>query len=253
MNQKSIAIVLVVAVLVVGGLFAAIQSGMFNGRDEADEAFDLESVFENELDLGDMVIAPTQFPGDSFSVDLVNFTEGGFIAVYGDDEGNPGELIGNSEYMGEGSYSDFNILLTREIVVGEVLYAVMHADTDGDGIFNPETDAILTYEDGTPIMVAVMVGTLAVEEEVENNTVVLDSGNYFFSPSEVTARAGEITIVINSNIGTHTFVIDELEINETIVTGTTFTFTAEPGTYRFYCDVADHEARGMVGTLTVTQ
>ena len=253
MNQKSIAIVLVAAVLVVGGLFVAIQAGMFNGRDDADRDTDLESVFENELDLGDMVIASTQVPGDSFAVDLVNFTEGGFIAVYEDDDGGVGGLIGNSEYLVEGSYSNFNIPLTREVAEGEVLHAIMHADTDGDGIFSPETGAIITYEDGTPIIVTVTVGTLAVEEEVEDNTVVLDSGNYFFSPSEVTARAGEITVVINSSIGTHTFVIDELGVNETITSGSTFTFTAEPGTYRFYCDVADHEARGQVGTLTVTE
>ena len=82
----------------------------------------------------------------------------------------------------------------------------------------------------------------------------MDSGNFFFSPSSLSVEAGqEVSITFASNSGTHTFVIDEIGLNESVAAGKTITFTApsQPGTYEYYCDVGSHQQLGMEGTLTV--
>jgi plastocyanin len=45
----------------------------------------------------------------------------------------------------------------------------------------------------------------------------------------------------------------EEAVSDTIESGDSTTFTAEldPGEYKWYCPIGDHEQRGMVGTLTV--
>ena len=84
--------------------------------------------------------------------------------------------------------------------------------------------------------------------------VSMESGNFFFSPSSITAEPGqEVVISITENSGTHTFVIDEIGYKSGVSTGDTLSFTAptEPGSYSYYCDVGSHRALGMEGTLIV--
>jgi plastocyanin len=254
MNKNNIVVGLIIVVLLAGGIFAAVQGGVFNFSDR----WSNNSEQEEELDLGNLVVVPVQFPGENFMVDFVNLTQSGFVVVYEELEGNPGVSIGSTALYPEGMYSDFQIPLTRATISGENIYIILHEDSDGDGVFNLENDRPLLDENGNQAMTVIQIGdTVGMEtngdtEAVdEGNVVTLVSGDYFFNPSNVTAQAGEITIVISDNSGIHTFVIDELGVNEVINTGTTFTFTAEPGTYRFYCDVSNHEALGMVGTLVV--
>ena len=85
-------------------------------------------------------------------------------------------------------------------------------------------------------------------------SVSMESGNFFFSPSTITAESGqEVVITIEQNAGTHTFVIDEIGYKSSVSTGDVLTFTAptEPGSYSYYCDVGSHRALGMEGTLIV--
>jgi len=91
-------------------------------------------------------------------------------------------------------------------------------------------------------------------EEENTQTVSMTSGNFFFEPTTINAEAGqEVQVTFSKNTGFHTFVIDEIDINSQIEEGETVTFTAptEPGSYAFYCDVGDHRAQGMEGTLIV--
>ena len=83
-------------------------------------------------------------------------------------------------------------------------------------------------------------------------------GDLAFQKDELTAPAGEITLVmenpasIEHNIGVKGDGIDEQ--GEVVGQGETsrVTVTLEPGEYEFYCSVPGHEAAGMKGTLTVT-
>ncbi|HEX9259030.1 MAG TPA: cupredoxin domain-containing protein [Acidimicrobiales bacterium] len=92
--------------------------------------------------------------------------------------------------------------------------------------------------------------------------VVIDAKDYAFDPATVTASSGETVTLELKNEGT---VEHELEvfdpsgkaIGEVGPTKpgaegkVTITLT-ETGSYRLVCGIEDHEARGMVGTLTVS-
>jgi plastocyanin len=85
----------------------------------------------------------------------------------------------------------------------------------------------------------------------------VSASDFAFSPAELSADAGEITIVLtNDGEFPHAIEIEGgglEESSDTIDPGdsTEFTFSAEDGTYEIYCPVGDHKDRGMVGTLTV--
>ena len=82
----------------------------------------------------------------------------------------------------------------------------------------------------------------------------MDAGNFFFTPSTITAAAGQtVNVTIDTNEGFHTLVIDEIDFKASVKAGETITFTAPatPGSYEFYCDVGSHRAMGMKGTLIV--
>lgn len=90
---------------------------------------------------------------------------------------------------------------------------------------------------------------------VPAKVVEMRTGNFFFEPASIAVELGqEVMITIAENTGTHTFVIDELGINEVINEGETFSFTpTDDGTFTFYCDVGNHRAMGMEGTLHVKE
>jgi nitrite reductase (NO-forming) len=75
-----------------------------------------------------------------------------------------------------------------------------------------------------------------------------------FSPNDIEATEGEVTLTLNNlDAFPHDVTIDELGV--TFVVGAnesiTETFAATPGVYEFYCSVPGHREAGMVGTLTV--
>lgn len=82
--------------------------------------------------------------------------------------------------------------------------------------------------------------------------------NYAFDVQEITVAKGD-TVVINfqSTGGFHDWTVDVFDAQTQKVqpgTQTSVTFVAdEAGTFEYYCSVGDHRARGMVGTLTVTE
>ena len=92
------------------------------------------------------------------------------------------------------------------------------------------------------------------EEEIPALSITMKSGNFFFEPSQMTASPGqEVHLTFLENSGFHTFVIDEIALNESIETGNTISFTAPmtPGNYAYYCDVGSHRSMGMEGILIV--
>lgn len=90
-------------------------------------------------------------------------------------------------------------------------------------------------------------------------TVAVDAGpGLVFSPSELTAPAGQVTIEFtNADPLPHTLLFDgaapglKLSVS---AEGDTDSGEAEltPGTYTFYCDVPGHRQAGMEGTFTAT-
>ncbi|NQV90754.1 cupredoxin domain-containing protein [Candidatus Uhrbacteria bacterium] len=110
-----------------------------------------------------------------------------------------------------------------------------------------DTNSATTTEDGV-VVTEIMLGDPA---DVELD---MESGNFFFSPSEITVSQGDtVAITFTKNSGTHTFVIDELNAKFEIAEGETYYFTVpeEAGSYAFYCDIGSHRSFGMEGTLIV--
>ena len=85
-----------------------------------------------------------------------------------------------------------------------------------------------------------------------------ESGALAFQKKELTAPAGEITLVMeNPSSVEHNIAVkngDIEEEGEVVGQGekSEVTVTLEPGDYTFYCSVPGHEAAGMEGTLAVT-
>jgi plastocyanin len=77
--------------------------------------------------------------------------------------------------------------------------------------------------------------------------------NFTFSPSTITAVAGQtVNVTVERNEGTHTFTIDGV-VNKQLATGASFSFKAptKPGRYPYYCSIGNHRAMGLEGTLIV--
>jgi plastocyanin len=86
--------------------------------------------------------------------------------------------------------------------------------------------------------------------------VTLDAADLSFTPKDLTAPAGPVTITyVNKGKLQHTLLIEEDSSFKKVVADAgqtqTGTFTAKPGTYTLYCDVAGHRAAGMEAKLKV--
>jgi uncharacterized cupredoxin-like copper-binding protein len=87
-----------------------------------------------------------------------------------------------------------------------------------------------------------------------------ESGGLSFSRSDLTARAGNVTVTLDNPSGNSLPHAIEIEGNgieeetETIQPGGRASVTVDlrPGRYEFYCPVGNHREQGMEGTLTVS-
>ncbi|HET7482876.1 MAG TPA: cupredoxin domain-containing protein [Actinomycetota bacterium] len=112
----------------------------------------------------------------------------------------------------------------------------------------------------TAIGVIVLAVILAVVARVTAPTVTIEAGDLRltaqdteFSTEQLDGDGPDVTVaVVNKDLGSHTFTIDELDVNESLPgqATTRVSFDAPPGTYTYYCAVQGHRPT-MHGTLTV--
>lgn len=103
------------------------------------------------------------------------------------------------------------------------------------------------------VVVAVAAAVVTPERTATAADVRLLSENVAFDQSTIEVPTGEVTVALeNRDLFWHTFTVDELGVDLAVpVSGDRqVTFTAEPGTYTYYCRIPGHESR-MVGTLVV--
>ena len=86
-----------------------------------------------------------------------------------------------------------------------------------------------------------------------SGAVTLDAGDFFFSPTELTADPGQTLTVTVSNKGAaeHTFTIDDLGVDEVLKAGEEKAINVaadQAGAFEFYCRF--HRSK-MTGTLTI--
>ena len=90
-----------------------------------------------------------------------------------------------------------------------------------------------------------------------SGSVAISETEYKLTPSDPTAKAGSVTFDVSNDGGT----VHDLEIEGNGVeeetepigagSGAKLTVNLKPGTYEIYCNIDDHRAEGMEGTLTV--
>ncbi|MDP8929587.1 MAG: cupredoxin domain-containing protein [Actinomycetota bacterium] len=100
-------------------------------------------------------------------------------------------------------------------------------------------------------LVSVAAFTALENAPAQAGDIQMVTEDFLFDPAEIDADAGTISVhLTNNDSNRHTFTIDELGIDLNVPPGTTqrLTFSAEPGTYRFYCRPHDP---GMEGELAV--
>ena len=90
-------------------------------------------------------------------------------------------------------------------------------------------------------------------------TVDVTMTDFKFDPKDPTVKPGEVTFdVVNDGETLHNMEVEgpsgEAELPEDLQPGDSGSFNvdlSEPGKYRFYCPVGNHEQLGMVGEVTV--
>lgn len=122
---------------------------------------------------------------------------------------------------------------------------------DETSLINPEGDMV--QDTGAPTSTSEAV----MDEE---GNIVVEMGNYSFSPSTMTVKAGDtVKLKLVNKDMMHDFVIDELDVESNVLEEVgqeeVFEFTvpasAKGKSYEYYCSVGDHREKGMVGTLIV--
>ena len=107
-------------------------------------------------------------------------------------------------------------------------------------------------------------GTTAPTEETTpvgggGETVKVSATDFKFDPSDPAVAPGEVTFdVTNDGETLHNLEVEgpsgEAELPEDLQPGDSGSFAvdlSEPGSYKFYCPVGNHEELGMVGEVTV--
>lgn len=95
------------------------------------------------------IMVSDQFPGNIVYVSSVLLAKPGFVVIYKDNNGTPGEVIG-SQYFSAGTYPG-KITLTSSTVEGGKYYAVLHLD-NGDKKFDIAKDLPIKDASGNIIM-----------------------------------------------------------------------------------------------------
>lgn len=86
-----------------------------------------------------------------FIINLVSLAKKGYVIIYNNRNGNPGEIIGGTTVLNEGEHLNVPFNLFHPVSAGEKVFAVLHEDS-GDGIFSPNLDTPIKDEGGNIIV-----------------------------------------------------------------------------------------------------
>lgn len=151
--------------------------------------------------------------------------------------------------------------ISAVLVVAAMSTAVLTASTPAPAapFKGPESYAKGTAPPPTPVGAAASTAAPAPAPAASPGTVAVaadPSGQLKFAQSNLTAKAGKVTIAFTNNSQiAHNFTL--LRGNSPTATPTfsgatkTLSVTLPPGKYQFLCSVPGHAQAGMMGTLTV--
>jgi plastocyanin len=136
------------------------------------------------------------------------------------------------------------------------LVAASCGDDDDDDGGGSNGAATTTEEQATEEQPTEDSGGAAAGGATTLKLVADPGGALKFDKTELTAKAGKVTVVMdNPSDVPHAVEVEGNgveEVTETLTGGSSeLTADLQPGEYRFYCPVGNHADAGMEGTLTV--
>lgn len=130
------------------------------------------------------VTVSAQEPGRSVTIDSATLTANGFIVIHSDKDGQPGLVIGDSDLLAAGTHAATTIKLTRAAKKGETLYAMLHTDVNGNGVYEfPGPDIPTTDVTRTVVSPAFTIGTPSPSPAVPSPTATPITSPVASSPS----------------------------------------------------------------------
>jgi len=206
--------------------------------------------------------------------DVVNIArlyldKSGYVVIHKVADGKPGAVIGNSEIIREGTYTNVGVKIS-EYENENDLIAMLHYD-DGDNTYEFPGDDSPTTVDGKvvlqnfplletqPSQEPVQIEAPAETTEAPTPEVVeidMIAKQWVFNPVIITVKKGDkVKLNIKSIDVTHGFVIPDFGVNQRLTPGTEVTveFTADKsGEFTFFCNIFCGSGHGgMRGTLKV--
>lgn len=112
---------------------------------------------------GNAVLAADQVPGTTALVTLAVLENPGYVVIHRvDDDGKPGQIIGNSELLQAGEHKNIEIALSEDAEEGNEFFAMLHSD-DGNGTYEfPGPDGPITDQDGNVVMMKYVINSEAI-------------------------------------------------------------------------------------------
>lgn len=217
----------------------------------------------NSVRVGTDAIAVNSGKDNLVKISFVELATAGFVEIHQASNGNPGAIIGTSEYLNAGRTENFEVRTSAKMITADSYYAMLHSD-DGDKTFTAATDKPVKNSAGDIIM---MIFTAGGESESNDSsasaaviapvTITMTAKKWEFIPSEVRVKAGQkVTLRITSTDVKHGIASPALGISADLqpnqTTDVVFTAPTETGSYDFFCSVfcgAGHA--DMQGTVIV--
>ena len=158
-NKGIIFFILIILVIIAGFL-------LFN-------AFLKENVIEQEVqkeivtdkETTQSLVVPEQAGGNEIFIERAVLSNAGYVVIHREKDGDPGEIIGVSEFLPEGTRENFLMSIDEEAVEGDTLFAMIHID-DGDGVFDENLDIPLVDDKDNMVLAKfIIVDEGALEDE----------------------------------------------------------------------------------------
>lgn len=86
----------------------------------------------------EIVFGAQDSDGASIVVASVTLPAPGFIAVHGNADGSPGQVIGHSELLAAGTSTDVTVTLDQPLIATDLVFPMVHIDMDSDGAYTFE-------------------------------------------------------------------------------------------------------------------
>jgi hypothetical protein len=168
MNTKAL-LIGIVAILVIGAGAYYVISSTSSQQNTPMDMTDMSGMSTEDManmDQGspalvedNAVIVSDQRPGTTI-MGTAYLAAPGYLVIHQNNAGRPGAVIGQSALLSAGEHRGVRITLTRATRDGETLYALLHAETDGNGAFG-SADATVQSDLGGPIQGTFMISSSA--------------------------------------------------------------------------------------------